>query len=167
MATIPQRPERKKRPPTIAGGTDHAKSFWVCPNCGRQFVSPNKQHSCGHYAIEDHFTGKDPIVRELFDHWLNVMKQFGPVTAYALKTRIVFQAETQFAAAMTRKRWLEGYLWIRRRAEHPLIHRIEMQVFRDYGHIFRLTKPEDLDEALISLLHEAYVLGGQVFPGRR
>ena len=98
---------------------------------------------------------------------MGVLKQFGPVTAYALKTRIVFQAETQFAAAMTRKHWLEGYLWLRRRAAHPAIQRVEMQVFRDYGHIFRLTRPEDLDEALVALLHEAYVLGSQAFAGRR
>jgi hypothetical protein len=38
---------------------------------------------------------------------------------------------------------------------------------RDYGHIFRLTRSEDLDEALVALLHEAYVLGCEVFPRRR
>ena len=137
------------------------KPLWTCPNCGRQFVSRNKWHSCGHYEIDNHFTGKDPAIRELFDHLLKSIEQFGPVTAYALKTRIVFQAERQFAAALPRKRWLEGYLWLRRRAAHPLIRRVEMQVFRDYGHIFRLTRPEDLDEPLVALLHEAYVLGCQ------
>ncbi|MBF8282332.1 MAG: hypothetical protein HW378_1247 [Anaerolineales bacterium] len=171
MAALPKQPRRRKRPDPRAslgaGGAKRAKPLWTCPNCGRQFVTPNKQHSCGRYEIDDHFAGKDPIVRELFDHLLGVLKQFGPVTAYALKTRIVFQAETQFAAAMTRKHWLEGYLWLRRRAAHPAIQRVEMQVFRDYGHIFRLTKPEDLDEALVALLHEAYVLGCQAFAGRR
>ncbi len=145
----------------------YAAQFWACPQCGRQFVSPNKWHSCGRYKIDDHFAGKDPIVREIFDHLLETLQQFGPVTAYAVKTRIVFQAETQFAAAMTRKRWLDGYLWLRRRAAHPAIQRIEMHVFRDYGHIFRLTKPEDLDEALIALLREAYMLGCRPLPGRR
>jgi hypothetical protein len=95
------------------------------------------------------------------------LQNFGPVTAYGLKTRIVFQAETQFAAAIPRKHWLEGYLWLRRRAAHPAIQRIEMQVFRDYGHIFRLTRPEDLDDGMVALLHEAYMLGCQTLAGRR
>lgn len=144
----------------------HHAPLWVCPNCGRQFVSANKWHSCGQYKIDDHFIGKDPLVRELFDHLLKTIQEFGPVTAYALKTRIVFQAETQFAAAVTRKHWLDGYLWLRRRAEHPSIWKVEMHVFRDYGHIFRLTRPEDLDEALVGLLHEAYALGSQAFSER-
>jgi len=147
--------------------TDQPLSFWTCPNCGRQFVSANKWHSCGQYEIEDHFVGKAPVVREIFDHLLGTLQQFGPVAAYALKTRIVFQAETQFAAAMTRKRWLDGDLWLGRRAAHPAIQRIEMHVFRDYGHIFRLTKTEDLDEALVALLHEAYMLGHLPLPARR
>jgi hypothetical protein len=136
-----------------------AKALWICPKCGRQFSTVNKYHSCGRYELHDHFVGKDPVVRELFDQLLQVLQQFGPVTTYALKTRIIFQAETQFAAAMPRKHWLEGYVWLRRRVEHPLIHRVEMHVFRDYGHIFRLARPEDLDEAFVSLLHEAYMLG--------
>ncbi len=41
-------------------------------------------------------------------------------------------------------------------------HKIEMGVFRDYGHIFRLNYPYDLDEDLIDLLHEAYILGCEI-----
>ncbi|MGH2523633.1 MAG: DUF5655 domain-containing protein, partial [Anaerolineales bacterium] len=123
-------------------------------------------HSCGRYKLDDHFVGKDPIVRELFDHLVETMQQFGPVGVYALKSRIVFQAEAQFAAAMPRKRWLDGQFWLKRRAEHPLIRRVEMHVFRDYGHVFRLARPDDLDEALMELLHEAFALGCQPLPGR-
>jgi hypothetical protein len=139
-----------------------AKSLWICPDCGRQFVSVNRNHSCGRYNLEDHFMGKEPIVRELYDILFETLKQFGPVSAFPVKTRIVFQAEVQFAAAMARKRWLDGYLWLRRQAAHPRIHKIEMGVFRDYGHIFRLTRFDDLDEDLVDLLHEAYILGCEI-----
>lgn len=134
-------------------------SLWTCPNCGRQFGARDKLHACGRYDVDTHFAGKDPIARALFDHLFAALNQFGPATAHATKTRIVFQAETQFAAVIVRRRWLEGYLWLKRRAAHPLIRRVEMQVFRDYGHVFRLTRPEDLDEGLLALLQEAYVLG--------
>ncbi len=142
------------------------KAFWTCPRCGRQFVSANKWRSCQQFRIEDHFAGKDPLVRQLYVRLFATLNEFGPVTAYALKTRIIFQAETQVAAVVIRKHWLDGYLWLRRRAAHPLIHRVEMQVFRDYGHVFRLTRPADLDDDLVALLHEGYMLGCQALAGR-
>jgi len=98
----------------------------------------------------------------LYDLLFESLKQFGPVSAFPVKTRIVFQAEVQFAATMPRKRWLDGYLWLRRQASHPRIGKIEMGIFRDYGHIFRLTRPEDLDEGLVDLLQEAYILGCEI-----
>ena len=139
-----------------------AKSLWTCPNCGRQFISINRNHSCGRYSLEDHFAGKELIVRELYELLFETLKQFGPVKAFPVKTRIVFQAEVQFAAAMPRKRWLDGYLWLRRQATHPRIRKIEMEIFRDYGHIFRLARHDDLDEDLIELLHEAYIIGCEI-----
>jgi hypothetical protein len=136
--------------------------LWVCPDCGRQFVSVNRNHSCGRFSLEDHFTAKEPFVRELFDALLKAMKEFGPVSVFPVKTRIVFEAEVQFAAVVSRKRWLDGYLWLKRQAAHPRIRKIEMGIFRDYGHIFRLTRPADLDSELIDLLHEAYLLGCEI-----
>ena len=138
------------------------RQLWVCPTCGRQFVSVNRNHSCGFYSLEEHFAGKEIIVRELYDLMFETLKQFGPVKAFPVKTRIIFLAEVQFAAAVPRKRWLEGYLWLQRQAVHPCIHKMEMGVFRDYGHIFRLSRPDDLDEELIDLLHEAYILGCEI-----
>lgn len=68
----------------------------------------------------------------------------------------------QFAAAVSHRRWLDGYLWLRRQAAHPRVRKIEMGIFRDYGHIFRLTQSEDLDEGLVDLLHEAYMIGCEI-----
>ncbi len=138
---------------------NRSKSLWTCPKCGRRFISVNRNHSCGRYHLEDHFMGKEPIVRVLYDLLFETLQQFGPVEAFPIKTRIIFQAEVQFAAATPMRRWLDGYLWLRRQAAHPRIRKIEMGIFRDYGHLFRLKRPEDLDAELIDLLHEAYIIG--------
>jgi len=139
-----------------------SRTLWVCPNCGRQFVSVNRNHSCGHYSLEEHFSTKAPVVHELYDHLFETLKKFGPVKAFPVKTRIIFQAEVQFAAAIPRKRWLDGYLWLRRQAVHPRIYKLEMGVFRDYSHIFRLQRFDDLDQGLVDLLQEAYILGCEI-----
>ena len=138
------------------------RSPWKCPDCGRQFVSVNRNHSCGRYSLDDHFAGKEPFVRDLYDLLFETLRLFGPVKAFPVKTRIVFQAEVQFAAAVPRTRWLEGYLWLQRQAIHPRIHKMEMGVFRDYGHIFRLSHIDDLDQTLVDLLHESYILGCEI-----
>jgi hypothetical protein len=49
--------------------------------------------------------------------------------------------------------------WLRQQSVHPRFRKIEMGIFRDYGHLFRLSRPEDLDEGLVELLYEAYILG--------
>jgi len=145
--------------PRLVPGSKGNKQLWTCLVCGRQFLTPNKYHSCGFYSLEDHFKGKDPSVRDLYDALLEVLEQFGPIQVFPVKTCIIFQAEVQFAAAIPHRRWLEGYLWLKWQAVHPAIRHIEMGIFRDYGHIFRLSRREDLDEKLISLPHKAYILG--------
>jgi hypothetical protein len=135
------------------------KPMWTCPDCGHQFVVSNTYHSCGNYNIDDHFAGKELVVRRIFEELMSAVEEFGPVTVYAQKTRIVFQARTRFVAIMPRKRWLTGQFWLKKQAEHPRIYRVEMFTYRDYGHMFRLLKPEDMDESFMELLHEAYALG--------
>jgi hypothetical protein len=98
----------------------------------------------------------------MYDSLVETLERFGPVGVFPVRTRIVFQAEVQFAAAMPRTRWLDGYFWLRRQSAHPRIRKIEMGIFRDYGHLFRLHRAEELDERLVELLYEAYILGCEV-----
>ena len=53
------------------------KQPWVCLDCGRQFVSVNRNPLCGLYSLEDHFVGKEIIVRELYNLMFEPMKHFG------------------------------------------------------------------------------------------
>jgi hypothetical protein len=43
--------------------------LWTCPKCGHAFVSPNLWHSCGRYELDDHFRGRPPGLRRLFDRF--------------------------------------------------------------------------------------------------
>ena len=130
-----------------------SKSLSNCPDCGQTFVSVKRNHSCGHYNLEDHLAGKEPVVRASYERLLETMKRFGPVGVFPVKTRIIFQAEVKFAAAIPRKRWL------RRQAAHPRIRKVAMGVFRDYGHGFRLIRPDDVDEEPDDRRHQGYLTG--------
>ena len=132
-------------------------TLWTCPECGGEFNASNIEHTCEWYSvIENHFRGKDPCVRDLYDHLFAVLWQIGPVKVSTVKARIIFESDTQFAAAIPRRHTLDGMLWLNHKVYHPLISRVEMDVFSDYCHHFRLTKREDIDEDFIDLLCEAY-----------
>ncbi len=130
-------------------------------------MTRNMAHSCGRYEIADHFAAKEPIVRELFDDLSAVVAGFGPVTVYAEKTRIVFQVRVRFLSAVPRRRWLDCTLWLKRRAVHPLIRHVERLPPHDYIHHFRVQSARELDPELVSLLREAYGVGGQDGRARR
>lgn len=85
-----------------------------------------------------------------------ISRACGPVTVYAQKTRIVLQARVRFAGAVVRGSWLDAGLWLRRRVEHPCIHRIEDFGRLGYGVHFRLTGPADIDARIVQLMREAY-----------
>jgi Domain of unknown function (DUF5655) len=139
-----------------------ARELWKCPACGHRFVTPNIWHSCGRYPIDDHFAGKAPIVRTLFDRLVDIVEGFGPVNVYAQKTSIVFQVRVRFARAMPKKHSLDGHFWLKRRADHPRLTKVEHMLRRDWIHWFRLTEPEDLDKNFVKLLKDAYRVGAQV-----
>lgn len=138
------------------------RPLWVCPKCGHKLVTTNMSHSCSNYPLSYHFKGKDPIVRELFDRYLALVKTFGPVTVVSQKTRICFQVRVRFAGAVTRKHWLDCGLWLKRQVNHPFFYKTELYGKTDYVYRFRLTKAKDLrDSGLQRLLREAYAVGCQ------
>ncbi len=132
------------------------RPLWQCPLCGHRFVSRNLSHSCGNYRLADHFKGRSPIVRRLFDKWRAMARACGPVTVYAQKTRIVLQAGVRFAGAVAHQDWLEATVWLRRRASHRCLHRVESLAQLGYNLHLRLVDPADLDDDLRSLMREAY-----------
>jgi hypothetical protein len=133
--------------------------LWTCPKCGHQFVSRNLWHSCGNYEIDDHFKGRDAILREIFDKLVELTSQHGPLTVYAQKTRIVFMVQVRFASVRVQKNWLVFGLWLTRRVEHQLLIKTEVFGPDSFGLGFRLSRLEDIDDTLVTLIGEAYKTG--------
>jgi hypothetical protein len=121
----------------------------------------NIWHSCTQVELASHFEGKPPQLHRTFERFVDLARACGSVTVYAQKTRIVIQARVRFAGAVVRKDWLDAGLWLKRRAEHPRLVRIESLGTAGFGHHFRLSRPEEVDEALAALMREAYRIGIQ------
>jgi hypothetical protein len=118
-------------------------------------------HSCARHRLADHFAGKEPILRKLFDRYRAMVRRCGPVTVYAQKTRIVFQTRARFTGFSVKKHWLDGAFWFKRRIRNPRFYRIELIPPHDYIHRFRLTKLSDIDRELAGFVREAYAVGCQ------
>jgi hypothetical protein len=142
------------------------RPLWKCPKCGHRFVTRNLWHSCVRVPLGAHFAGRPRERRKTFDRWLAAARECGTVTAYAQKSRITIMARVRFAGAVVRDSYVDAALWMRRNVEHPLLRRTE-----DFGrlgqvHHFRLERPEDVDDALVTLMREAYRVGTQELTAR-
>ena len=136
------------------------KPLWPCPACGRGFANANQSHACGRYELDDHFAGKPPLVRAIYDAFLAMLEEIGPVTVLPEKTRIAFQTRMSVAQLTVRRHWVLGHFVLARRAEDPDFTKVETFSRRNHAHHFRLDSPEDV-AALRDFAREAYAVGRQ------
>jgi hypothetical protein len=134
--------------------------LWTCGRCGRTFANRNQTHTCGRATLDQHFDGKPPLVREIYERFLAMVERFGPVEVLPEKTRIAFHVRMSFAQLTVRRRWVLGHFVLARRAEDPLFSKVETFSPRNHTHHFRLERPEDV-EPLEKFAREAYAVGRQ------
>jgi Domain of unknown function (DUF5655) len=137
-----------------------AKPLWTCPDCGRAFANANQTHACGRYGLDSHFAGKPALVREIYDAFLAMLEEIGPVTVLPEKTRIAFQARMSFAQLTVRRQWVLGHFVLARRAGGLLFTKVETISPRNHVHHFRLDAPGDV-APLTDVAREAYAVGRQ------
>jgi AcrR family transcriptional regulator len=116
-------------------------------------------HSCSNHTLAEHFRGRAPALRRLFDEYLAYLRSLGPVTVIPQKTRISLQGRVRFASAVVRKGWIECGLWLKRHVDDPRFARVERYTPVDWVYRFRLRQPADLDEGLKAYLRESYAVG--------
>ena len=109
-------------------------------------------------AINNHFDGREPIVREIYDHLVALLKQFGPVVEEPKKTSIHLVNRTALAGVATRK----DSLILTIKSDHKLsgsrIHKTEQASARRFHQEIRLKSLADIDAELIGWLKDAYAL---------
>jgi hypothetical protein len=113
-------------------------------------------HSCVRVPLAAHFRGRDPAVKRLFDALRRLVRACGRVTVYAQKSRIVFMHRVRFAGATVHAATLDAGLWLKRRARHPRLRRVEVLLGKEYVHLFRFTAVDQMDRAFAALVREAY-----------
>jgi hypothetical protein len=138
------------------------RPLWRCPRCGQTFVAPNMPHSCAVVSVDAHFESAKPHVRALFDALLAAVREHGPVTVNATRSRITFQTRMRFGGIdRPRRDHLVANVVLTRAVRSPRVDRVEFVPPSYYVHRFRIRTPEDVDGEIRALLGEAYRVGEQ------
>ena len=145
----PAEPRRPRRP------------LWVCPGCGNEFVNKNQYHSCQRYTLAALFAGKPARIRKLFDRFLGMVQECGPVKVLPSHDSVVLMVRVRFARAVPKMRWLDVGFWLPRRCEDSRFHKVETISPNTHVHVLRVTRCEQLDSRVAGWLREAYSVGCQ------
>ena len=151
---------------SIFPGVPAARPALRCPKCGRTFANRNQWHSCGVYRVDDLLMKADPQVADLYRRFERMVRRCGPVVVSPTKTLIAFKLRATFAACVIEKRALRVGVLLARRHEDPRFVKVVSVAQRSHEHVFRVERPEDLDDTVQAWLREAYHLSEKRHPRR-
>jgi hypothetical protein len=109
-------------------------------------------------AVENHFSSKEPIVRQIYDSMLKAIREFGAVVEEPKKTSIHLVNSSALAGVATRKDSLILTVKSDRKLTSPRIHKSEQVSAGRFHHEVKLKSPADVDDQLIGWLRDAYRL---------
>ena len=130
---------------------------WTCPECGRQFRRTRQSHECAPaMTLDEYFATGPPHERPVFEAVMAHLATLGPVHVEPVSVGIFIKRDGSFMELRPMERWVATSFSLRRRAQHRTIVRKVMQYHGRYYHVANVTGPEDLDEALLDLITEAW-----------
>jgi len=138
------------------------RPLWRCPKCGKYYVTRNMWHACARHTVAEHFIGRDPKLKFLFDCLVGLVKRNGPLRVVPGKSGIAFQQRMRFGGVVVRKDSLEAGFVLPRRLDHPRIKRLIAYTPHAFGHQVEIRTPADLDDELAAWLRESYRVGQQL-----
>lgn len=135
-----------------------ARKSWECPACGREFPKANQWHSCAVTALDEHFRGRDPELRGIFDELVRRLRRLGPIKVDPVKTSINLTARHHLGAVAVRGSFLRlGFLAEKRIEDARIVHFARLGPAK-FGHSVILESIEDLDPVVMGWLAAAYRL---------
>jgi hypothetical protein len=110
------------------------------------------------FSVEQHFEGRSPHVREIYDRILAAARESGLVEEDPKKTSIHLNRRTAFAGIQTRREFLILTLKAQNDINSPRISRREQASANRWHHEIKLHAPADVDAEVKNWLAAAYDL---------
>lgn len=112
-------------------------------------------------TIDQHFTGRRPQVREIYDKIVAAARQLGPFTEDAKKTSIHLTRRSAFAGVATRKDGLVLTLKSSADIGSPRVVKREQASANRWHLEVKLDHPKQVDAELKEWLKKAFELSGK------
>lgn len=112
------------------------------------------------YTVDDHFTGKPPAVREVYDRLLAAVRTIGPVVEEPKKTSIHLARSSALAGVEVRRDYILLNIKSDAPIESPRVTKAERLSARRFHQKVKLSSPGDVDAELVRWLANAYELSG-------
>ena len=135
-----------------------AKQLWTCPLCGRRFAKQNQAHSCSVQRIDDHFRGKHPKLRSLFDALRRALERSGPLRVDAVESTINLVSKHHFGGIAVRREYLRVGFILDHEIRDRRICRAERVGPHRVSHHVLVSSLSDLDAQLLGWLSEAQAM---------
>jgi hypothetical protein len=108
------------------------------------------------HTVDEHFDGRSPAVREIYDRLVLSAREFGPVEEDPKKTSIHLNRRSAFAGVQTRR----GFLILTVKAAGDIddgrIAKREQVSANRWHHEIRLESKKDIDGEIIKWLRDSY-----------
>jgi hypothetical protein len=114
----------------------------------------------GEFTVGDHFAGKTPAVREVYDRVIAALRKIGTVRQEPKKTSIHLVRSSALAGVEVRKDYLLLNIKTDYRIQSPRVVRSEQPSARRFHHKVKLSSLKEVDRELQSWLKDAYELSG-------
>lgn len=110
------------------------------------------------YTVSQHFVGKSPVVKFIYNRILAEVKKFGPVVEEPKKASIHLVNKSAFVGVTTQKNALILNIKSAAPIKHARISKTEKVSAGRFHQELKLTSPADVDPLLVGWLLEAYSL---------
>jgi hypothetical protein len=111
-------------------------------------------------AVEQHFEGRSPVVRDIYDTIVAAAREFGPVEQDPKKTSIHLNRKSAFAGIQTRKDFLILTVKATSDIDSPRISKRENTSACRWHHEIKIFNLDEVDNEIIGWLRNGYELSG-------
>lgn len=112
------------------------------------------------HSVEEHFEGRSPVVREIYDTIVAAARECGPLEQDPKKTSIHLNRKTAFAGVQTRRDSLILTVKATSNISSPRISKREQTSAHRWHYEIRLGNTDEIDSQIIGWLKDAYDISG-------
>jgi len=112
------------------------------------------------FLVSQHFEGKEPVVKSIYERILKETRKFGKVIEEPKKTSIHLVNKSAFAGVATQKVALVLNIKSTLPIKHARIKKSEKVSASRYHQEIKLTSADEVDSVLIGWLQDAYLISG-------